>query len=236
MRHGSLLVVVCCGARRTRGWLRAWRGASRSSHFRRGPRGSPFTATSVAARGAEMPTCPVWTSRGPLRQGLGNICRGRRVASGRRRGRLAVASRHRRRSRFASPLLASAVGWAAVDRRGPIASKLGLVEQRRLWWLAAILPPLWATSIGFGAARARRRPRQRGRRADAEKPDDATRAIAGVTQPVAEVVRTVQHQPPVAESDEPPEPARGAGEKPTSILRTRHHGRVPTAFYARMTG
>jgi hypothetical protein len=103
---------------------------------------------------------------------------------------------------FALALLSSAVAWVAwIVSANRI--ELRLVAQRRLAWVAAVLPPLWASLVGFGSARPAVVGPVRG--ADAASPpvdDDATRAIERVTAPAVQEVEPADADPEAAEAVE----------------------------------
>jgi len=87
---------------------------------------------------------------------------------------------------FAFALLSSLVAWIAwIVTANRI--ELRLVAQRRLAWVAALLPPLWASLIGFGSARpAVVGPVVGVNESTEPDEDDATRAIERVSAPSAQ--------------------------------------------------
>lgn len=107
---------------------------------------------------------------------------------------------------FAVAAISSVIGWALwVMGSSTIELKLGVAQ--RLWWLAAALPPLWATLVGFGQSRpvvagpiTGSVPQQE---EDKEEADDATRAIQRV--PV-----TVSPSASAQEEPQSPTPLEGA--------------------------
>ena len=103
-----------------------------------------------AARGAEISALPVWIIRGVaaiswLAFVVSVIVRSS-DAEAASPGLAAVAG-----VSFAVAAISSAIGWVIwVMGAGHIELKLGVAQP--LWWLAAILPPAWATLVGFGQA------------------------------------------------------------------------------------
>ena len=111
----------------------------------------PVRRYVVAARAAELPTAPVWISRcvaavAWLAFAVVVLLRASDAVAG-SSGLRAFAA-----LAFALGALGSLVGWtmwiATANRL-----ELRLVVQRQLWWLAALLPPAWASVIGFGGTR-----------------------------------------------------------------------------------
>lgn len=103
---------------------------------------------------------------------------------------------------FAFGLLSSLVAWIAwIVSANRI--ELSLVAQRRLAWVAALMPPLWASLIGFGSARpAVLGPVVGLNELPEPDGDDATRAIERVSAPAVQDVEPAVAGPEIAEAME----------------------------------
>jgi len=134
-----------------------------------------------AARVAEVPVAPVWISRLVAAASwlvfwllaLSRPVDGSEVGAS--EGKIAAIS-------LVIGLAASLVGWI-LWIAGANRIELRLVREQRLWWVAALMPPLWATIVGTSSSRpvvagpvAGAVPAE----APAVQLDDATRAIERV--------------------------------------------------------
>jgi hypothetical protein len=187
----------------------------------------PVARYAAAARAADLSTVSVWTARGLATVGWATF--GVAVASraadatNASQSLVAIAALG-----FALGLAGSVVGWVlwilAANR-----IELRLVLERRLAWLAAIVPPLWATIVGFGAANDAAPRRITSDALGEDDSGDATRITARVA--AAQAASHVQNQPPVAASNEPQATMpRGAGEKPMTTEDFDITGEYPRAF------
>jgi len=141
----------------------------------------PIYRHVVVSRAAHLPTGPVWGFRSVAAAGwlvfalLVLLRAADAVAGSSGVGTTAGVS-------FAIAILCSAVGWLLwVVSASRI--ELRLAVERRLWWLAALLPPMWATVVGFGKASAIVSGPIAGTSVAPAEPaeaDDATRAIRHV--------------------------------------------------------
>ena len=156
----------------------------------------PIARYASAARAAELPTRPVWIARSAAAGGwlvfvVVVLARSADPAAA-SDGLAAIAA-----VAFVVGLAGTLVGWV-VWIVGANRIELRLGAERRLAWVAALLPPLWATIIGYGSARPVVAGPVEGVAPVAEyEEDDATRAIERVT---------------VAQAPEP-----DAGEAPTAV-------------------
>jgi len=146
----------------------------------------PVQRYVVAARAAELPTAPVLISRcvaavAWLAFVVVVLLRSSDAVPG------SSGLRTFATFAFAIGVLGSLAGWimwiATANRL-----ELRLVVQRQLWWLAALLPPAWASVVGFGGTRPAVGGPVTGSPAPltaAQEADDATRAIRHVAAPLA---------------------------------------------------
>ena len=136
----------------------------------------------VAARAGDLPTAPVWVARSVaavcwVMFGVVVLLRGSDAMAA-SAGLAAVAL-----LAFVMAFLGSLFGWVVwILGASRIESRLGV--QSRLSWLAALVPPLWASVVGFGSASPIVAGVVQGQ-ATSEPPsgkpdDDATRAIPRV--------------------------------------------------------
>jgi hypothetical protein len=153
----------------------------------------PIYRHVVVARTAHVPTAPVWSFRsiagaGWLVFALVVLLRAADAveASG-SVGATAGLS-------FAFAAACSGVGWAlwvvAANR-----IELRLVVERRLWWLAALLPPMWATVIGFGGSSAIVGGPVSGAAAPAETDDQPKPELE--PEPASGLTETINEAPPL---------------------------------------
>jgi hypothetical protein len=158
----------------------------------------PIYRYVVATRASGLPTLPVWVARGvaiggwlafatvwALRAG-GTLSPGAHLL-GLAVVLLAVAS---------TASLVAWVMWVLVAQR----IEQRLVVERWLWWVAALVPPLWATLIGFGSSGPVVGGPVEGSVPEAEpeaepEADDETRAIQRVS-PAAVVAEASAQQVP----------------------------------------
>ncbi|MGC4175295.1 FHA domain-containing protein [Demequina sp.] len=167
-----------------------WMGATLQAVFaklelKRADAWVPIYRYVQSARAGRLPTLPVWIARSAAL-----VCwtvfvsivvlRAANTISP-SKGLAPLAS-----TMFAVAVLASLVAWAVwIVSANRI--ELRLVVQSRLTWVAALLPPLWATLVGYGSARpAVVGPVVGAAPAPPVDDDDATRAIQRVAQPVPE--------------------------------------------------
>jgi hypothetical protein len=152
----------------------------------------PVLRFVAAARAAELPTVPVWIARGVAALGwsafaIGVLARGD-GATGTALPLAGLAG-----AGLVMWTLGSLFGWV-MWVLGASRIEMRLVVEQRLWWVAALVPPLWASIIGFGSSR----PIVAGPVVGAvhtTEPleDDATRAIERVTVPLATQARAVEN-------------------------------------------
>lgn len=163
----------------------------------------------AAARAAELPTAPVWVARCVaaacwLLFGVIVLVRAADVAAG--SADLAAVAL----LAFVVAVLGSFAGWA-VWIVGANRIEARLVVHSRMVWLAALVPPAWATVVGFGSTGAVIAGPVTGQRDNDPQPelDDATRAIQRVTPPPPTPPEPDAAPTPTAASDLPnpaPEP------------------------------
>lgn len=213
----------------------AWMSAALGSVFAklgidRGGAWVPIARYVAAARAADLSTAAVWTARLLATAGWATFIAAVAVraadAANASESLVAVAALG-----FALGLAGSVVAWVlwvfAANR-----IELRLVLVRRLAWVAAVMPPLWATIVG-------RDPSSRPVPAEGavavsgetveEQDDDATRAIQRVTP--EQVRPQYEEQPPAAESDQPPARVpQGAGKTPMTTEEFDITGEYPRAF------
>jgi len=186
--------------------LYAWMGFALGAVF--GKTGTPSRLAWVpirryveAARAGDFPATPVWIARS-----VALLCWVVFVTFAALRawdviepssGLAALASTF-----FAFALLSSAVAWIAwIVSANRI--ELRLAARRRLAWVAALLPPLWASLVGFGSARpAAMGPVTGATSAPLPVDDDATRAIQRVQAPAVQEVEPAKADPEAAEAVE----------------------------------
>ena len=167
----------------------------------------PVRRYVVAARAAELPTNPVWLARSVA--GVSWLAFA--LIVGLRAADAVVGSSGLRALAaltFMIGALGSLVGWL-IWVVGASRLELRLVVQRRLVWLAALVPPVWAAVIGFGGAR----PAVAGPVVGAVEPqpvpdeaDDATRAIRRVAVAPAPEPDAELHTGPASAPEPEPEP------------------------------
>ena len=189
----------------------------------------------VAARESDLPTAPVWVARSVaavcwLMFGTVVLLRGSETVDA-SAGLAAVAL-----LAFVMAFLGSLFGWVVwILGAARIEARLGV--QSRLSWLAALVPPLWASVIGFGSTQGIVAGPVKGETVqtpDEEREDDATRAIPRVaaTEPTPTPASDTPNPTPTSDSPEPP----AAPTPPTPaevVMTTDEHdvtGEFPRAY------
>lgn len=185
----------------------------------------PVARYAAAARAAELSTASVWTARLLAAAGWAMFVAAVSVraadAANASQSLVAVAALG-----FALGLAGSVVGWVLwIISANRIELRLGL--ERRLAWVAAVVPPLWASLVGLGWLAPEHAVPVTGAAPAAAEDDDATRAIERVsTAQVAPATATI-----ASALDEPAASApQGAGEKPMTAEDFDITGEYPRAF------
>lgn len=183
-----------------------WMGFALGAVF--GKIGAPTLAAWVpirryveAAKAGDVPTPPIWIARAvaalcwPVFIALAALRAGDVLEPS--TGLSALAS-----TVFAFAVLSSAIAWVAwIVSANRI--ELRLVAQRRLAWVAALLPPLWASLVGFGSGRpAVVGPVTGAAVAPPPVDDDATRAIQRVAAPAVQELEPADADPEAANAAE----------------------------------
>ena len=184
----------------------------------------PIYRYARAAALADVPTAPVWIARSIAAVawsvlGVAVVVRAADVVAGSSAlAAVAMAS-------SAVAIVATIVGWV-LWIVGASRIEFLLVVRQRLWWLAALMPPLWACVVGFGSAHQQPTGPVSGEAAAAS---DETRAIPRVEPPPPLADNPTEDLPD--EHDQPPsaDPAE-LREDPMQIEENDHTGEIPRAY------
>lgn len=202
---GLAAVVAKLGGSRVAAWIPVYRYAH-------------------AATVAELPAAPVWVARGVAAGAwlvfwVAVMARAADAVAG--SGALVALAV----SSCAVAVLGTFVGWIAWVV-GASRIEFRLAVRQRLWWLAALMPPLWASVVGFGSAN--RAPTGPVAGTWTEASDD-THAIPRVepTPPLADNTAEEPH-----DEHEPPQPAAVPDLREDAMPIEEHDitGAIPRAY------